>query len=61
MQVFWLASLIARGERMSEIKKQKAIILGLDDKQKRLLKVLLKHQEAVCRLKEDERRKEYER
>jgi len=46
---------------MSEIKKQKAIILGLDDKQKRLLKVLLKHQEAVCRLKEDERRKEYER
>ena len=46
---------------MPEIKKQKALIIGLNDKQKRLLKVLLKYQEAVCRLKEDERRKEYER
>jgi len=42
-------------------KPKQAIITGLNDKQKRLLKVLLKYQEAVCRLKEDERRKEYER
>jgi len=46
---------------MPEIKKQKALIIGLNDKQKRLLKVLLKYQKHINRLKEDERRKEYER
>jgi|GEM_PF-5190223 len=46
---------------MSEAKKQKAIILGLDDKQKRLLRVLLKHQKNVCRVREDKRREEYQR
>jgi len=46
---------------MSEIKKQKALIIGLDDKQKRLLKVLLKYQTHINRLKENERRKVFER
>ena len=46
---------------MSEIKKQKALIIGLDDKQKRLLKVLLKYQTYINRLKENERRKVFER
>jgi len=46
---------------MPEIKKQKAIILGLDDKQKRLLKILLNYQKHINRLKEDERRREFPR
>ena len=42
-------------------KPKQAIIFGLDDKQKRLLKVLLKYQKHINRLKEDERRKVFER
>lgn len=46
---------------MSEVKKQKAIILRLDDKQKRLLGVLLKHQKNICRIREDSRRGKFPR
>jgi len=38
---------------------KKAIILGLDDKQKKMLRVLLKYQKDICRLKENRRRGEY--
>jgi len=41
--------------------RKKAIILGLDEKQKKLLRVLLKHQEHIGRMKEDARRREYPR
>jgi len=38
---------------------KKAIIIGLNNKQKKLLRVLLKHQANVCQKKENERRQEY--
>jgi len=44
---------------MLETKKQKVITIGLGDRQKKLLRVLLKHQENICRIREDSRRKHY--
>jgi len=41
--------------------RKQALIIGLDDKQKRLLKVLLKHQKNICRIREDSRREKFPR
>lgn len=45
----------------SEAKKQKALTIGLDEKQKKSLRVLLRHQKNICRMKEDRRREKYQR
>ena len=42
-------------------KTKKAIIIELDEKDKKFLRMLLKHQKDICRLKEDRRREEYYR
>jgi len=42
-------------------KSKKAITIEIDEKDKKSLRMLLKHQKAICRKKEDRRRGEYMR
>lgn len=42
-------------------RQKKAIIIGLDERQKKMLRVLLRHQENICQIKENRRRRNYQR
>ena len=43
------------------VKPKKSVIIELDDKQKKMLRILLKHQKTICDMKEKARREGYYR